>query len=282
MDDYKGFLRGIDYFKTLGIADLDILNQACRPASYKKGQVVIAEGDFKENFHIILKGSVAIFKGRHAEDQGFLAELQQGDMFGELSFIDDHPRSATVITREASILLTIYKDDFTKILSENAAISFAIMKWMATTIRKFNNHFLSTLQQRNVQLERTNRQLKEEVDIRREKESQLSIYKDELEEKVKSRTKDLSDINDKLQSEIMFRRHTEAEKEKVILKLEGALNQIKSLSGLFPVCIKCKKIRDDTGYWYQLAQYLEKYSEAEFRESICGECSKKYYARFYE
>jgi len=225
---------------------------------------------------------VAIFKGRHAEDQGFLAELQQGDMFGELSFIDDHPRSATVITREASILLTIYKDDFTKILSENAAISFAIMKWMATTIRKFNNHFLSTLQQRNVQLERTNRQLKEEVDIRREKESQLSIYKDELEEKVKSRTKDLSDINDKLQSEIMFRRHTEAEKEKVILKLEGALNQIKSLSGLFPVCIKCKKIRDDTGYWYQLAQYLEKYSETEFRESICGECSKKYYARFYE
>jgi CRP-like cAMP-binding protein len=282
MRDRFEFLKHIEFFKALSDDEIQLLNQACVLESYEADQVVIREGDLKEKFYIILEGSVSIVKGQQHHGQSTLADLQQGDLFGELSFIDDHPRSATVRTTQKSRLLTIQKEDFMTLLAESAAISFAIMKWMAAMIRKFNRHYVNAMHARNVALEAANRRLKTEIEVRKDKEWQLNEHQEKLEERVRARTKELRESNQKLQNEIGFRRKTEAEKEKAIVNLESTLDQIKTLSGLFPVCIKCRKIRDDSGYWHQLEQYLVKYSEAEFRESICGECSQKYYAQFYE
>ena len=60
-------------------------------------------------------------------------------------------------------------------------------------------------------------------------------------------------------------------------ELKSALSEVKTLRGMLPICMHCKKIRDDTGYWYQLESYIQKHSEAEFSHSICQECAKKYY-----
>jgi PAS domain S-box-containing protein len=60
-------------------------------------------------------------------------------------------------------------------------------------------------------------------------------------------------------------------------KLEIALADVKKLSGLLPICSSCKKIRDDTGYWNQIEEYIQKNSDAEFSHGICQECAKKYY-----
>ena len=59
--------------------------------------------------------------------------------------------------------------------------------------------------------------------------------------------------------------------------MENALNNVKMLQGLLPICSYCKKIRDDKGYWKQLEAYIEEHSEAEFSHSICKECAEKYY-----
>ena len=282
MRDRYEFLENIEYFSALNVDEIKLLDQACVLESYEANQVVICEGDLKEKFYIILEGSVSIIKGRQDSGQSTLAELSQGDLFGELSFIDDHPRSATVKTTQKSSLLTIQKDDFMTLLAESAAISFAIMKWLAAMIRKFNQHYVNAMHKRNVELEAANRKLKTEIEVRKEKEQQLHEYQEKLEEKVRARTKELRESNQKLLNEISFRRKTEAEKEKAIVNLESTLDQIKTLSGLFPVCIKCKKIRDDSGFWHQLEQYLVNYSEAELRESSCGECSQKFYSQFYK
>jgi hypothetical protein len=53
------------------------------------------------------------------------------------------------------------------------------------------------------------------------------------------------------------------------------VSQIRSLTGLLPICATCKRIRDDRGYWTQLEAYLEQYSGAEFTHGICQECQKK-------
>ena len=282
MHDQYEFLKHIEFFNALRDEEIQLLEQACDLESYEADQVVIREGDLKEKFYIIREGAVRIVKGREDSGQRTLAELTQGDLFGELSFIDDYPRSATVQTKQKTSLLTIQKNKFMSLLAESGAISFAIMKWMAAMIRKFNRHYVNAMHERNVELEAANQQLKTEINIRTDKERQLNEYQEKLEEKVRARTTELRATNQKLQNEINFRRKTEAEKEMAIINLENTLDQIKTLSGLFPVCIKCKKIRDDSGYWYQLEQYLIKYSEAEFRKSICGECSKKYYAQFYK
>ncbi len=60
-------------------------------------------------------------------------------------------------------------------------------------------------------------------------------------------------------------------------KLQIALDDVKKLSGFFPICASCKKIRDDQGYWNQIEVYIREHSEAEFTHSICPECTKKLY-----
>ena len=69
--------------------------------------------------------------------------------------------------------------------------------------------------------------------------------------------------------------------EKVLLhernELQKALSEIKTLSGLLPICASCKKIRDDKGYWNQIELYIRDHSEAEFSHGICPPCAQKLY-----
>ncbi len=71
------------------------------------------------------------------------------------------------------------------------------------------------------------------------------------------------------------RKRAENEKERLIAELQSALQDIKTLRGLLPICAACKKIRDDKGYWNQIESYLQEHSEAEFTHSYCPDCYKK-------
>ncbi|MDP2209559.1 MAG: PAS domain S-box protein [Bacteroidota bacterium] len=80
--------------------------------------------------------------------------------------------------------------------------------------------------------------------------------------------------------DITERKQAEAEREKIIVELQQAMDNIKTLSGLIPICASCKKIRDDKGYWNQLEQYIIEHSDAQFTHGICPECAKPYYDNF--
>ena len=55
------------------------------------------------------------------------------------------------------------------------------------------------------------------------------------------------------------------------------LNEIEKLQGFLPICAKCKKIRDDKGYWNQLEEYVQERSEAVFSHGLCPECAHEYF-----
>ncbi len=80
------------------------------------------------------------------------------------------------------------------------------------------------------------------------------------------------------------RRQAEIAREKTIIQLQEALDKIKTLSGLIPICASCKKIRDDKGYWNQIESYIEMHSEALFSHSVCPDCAEKLYghAKWYQ
>ena len=67
--------------------------------------------------------------------------------------------------------------------------------------------------------------------------------------------------------------------EILILKLQKALDEIKTLSGLLSVCPSCKKIRDDNGDWKRTDLLISDNTNAEFSHSICPECEDKLYPR---
>ncbi|MEO6098620.1 MAG: PAS domain-containing protein [Fibrobacteria bacterium] len=64
----------------------------------------------------------------------------------------------------------------------------------------------------------------------------------------------------------------EQERVKLIAELKAALREIKTLTGLLPICAWCKKVRDDKGYWNQIEEYLSKHSAVTFSHGICDDC----------
>jgi GAF domain-containing protein len=91
---------------------------------------------------------------------------------------------------------------------------------------------------------------------RAETERELETYRTELEQRVAGRT---------------------AELEKANQDLRRAMADIKVLSGMLPICSACKRVRDDSGYWAQIEQYIAERSSAEFTHGICPDCADKYY-----
>ncbi|MBF0476201.1 MAG: hypothetical protein HQK59_10270 [Deltaproteobacteria bacterium] len=69
----------------------------------------------------------------------------------------------------------------------------------------------------------------------------------------------------------------EEERKRLVIELQEALNKVKLLSGMLPICAACKKIRDDQGYWTQIESYIRKHSEAQFTHGICPDCAKRLY-----
>ena len=59
-------------------------------------------------------------------------------------------------------------------------------------------------------------------------------------------------------------------------ELRAALRQVKTLTGLLPICAACKKIRNDEGYWQEIERYLAEHTDARFTHGLCQECAKKF------
>ena len=75
------------------------------------------------------------------------------------------------------------------------------------------------------------------------------------------------------------RMKAEDDREKLIEDLRVALENVKTLRGLIPICASCKRIRDDSGYWGQIEAYIARHSDAEFSHGICPECAEKLYPK---
>ncbi|MBI5633782.1 MAG: transporter substrate-binding domain-containing protein [Nitrospirae bacterium] len=75
--------------------------------------------------------------------------------------------------------------------------------------------------------------------------------------------------------DVTERMRYEAEREKLVLELKEALAEVRTLSGMLPICASCKKIRDDKGYWSQIEDYITKHSGAFFSHGICPDCFDK-------
>lgn len=87
-------------------------------------------------------------------------------------------------------------------------------------------------------------------------------------------------LYERAQQEIDQRRVAEAELETAVDELRQALAEVKTLSGLLPICAHCKKIRDDQGYWQSVEVYVRDRSDAQFSHGICPDCMRELYPDF--
>jgi CheY-like chemotaxis protein len=67
----------------------------------------------------------------------------------------------------------------------------------------------------------------------------------------------------------------QVEMRKKVAELEKAIYQVRQLQGLLPICMDCKKIRDDKNYWHQVEHYIMKHADVSFTHGICPGCLEK-------
>jgi PAS domain S-box-containing protein len=80
--------------------------------------------------------------------------------------------------------------------------------------------------------------------------------------------------------DITERKQVEEERERLIEELKHAIEQVKTLKGIVPICASCKKIRDDRGYWEQVEAYVARHTDAQFSHGICPDCAKNLFSEF--
>lgn len=120
-------LQKIFLFKNLDFAEANALLEICHSEHRVKGDPLIMENSVGQALYLIKDGKARVYKG--AEDKGeSIAMLGQGELFGEMSLIEDSLTSANVIAETDINLVIIHREDFERLLAQNESLALKIYK----------------------------------------------------------------------------------------------------------------------------------------------------------
>ncbi|MFP4418994.1 MAG: putative bifunctional diguanylate cyclase/phosphodiesterase [Desulfococcaceae bacterium] len=173
MADHANVIRGVPLFRELPEEDIRRIAAVCRPRDFRPEEVVFSEGAPGDEFFIVLEGAVDIWKDYDGPERGLLATCGPGESFGELALIDQDPRSATVVARDAVSALVIEREDFHRVVLASGHMALSVMQSLSAMIRARTDRFIHNLRERNRHLERAYARLKREIEDRRQAERRL-------------------------------------------------------------------------------------------------------------
>ena len=141
-------LKRVSVFKNLTNDELNEIKILVTEKTFGKGTILFKEGMRGGVMYIVKKGGIEIFKkGRPSEIS--LAKLGPGSFVGEMSLIDDEPRSASARINEDAVLLIITKSSFQEIITKNAEagnkILITFIKMLNSRIRNTNKRIQTTV-----------------------------------------------------------------------------------------------------------------------------------------
>lgn len=128
-------LGNIPLFSSLSESHLQALSAHAVTRTFPKNAIIVNEGDTSNSLYIIVSGKVKIFL---SDEQGkeIILDIQgPGEYFGEIALLDEAPRSASVMTLDASSFVIISKNDFREYLGKNPDIAFDLIRELTRRIR---------------------------------------------------------------------------------------------------------------------------------------------------
>jgi CRP-like cAMP-binding protein len=123
-------LAAVELFKGMSPRELEAIHAQSREMSFSAGEVIAAEGDRAGRFHLVLDGVVAV--DVHGTER---PSLGPGSAFGEMSLIDDAPRSATLTAETDVRTLSISGFNFRPILLEHPEIAVKLLQQLSARLR---------------------------------------------------------------------------------------------------------------------------------------------------
>ncbi|MDX1657078.1 MAG: Crp/Fnr family transcriptional regulator [Candidatus Competibacteraceae bacterium] len=136
-------LASIPLFADLTAESQRLISEHGVVKTYPKNTILINEGDRSDSLYAILSGKVKVFAGDENGKEVILSIQEAGEYFGELSLLDDSPRSASVMTLETSQMCVISKADFQRCLIENPSLAMELLRTMAQRVRALTENVKS-------------------------------------------------------------------------------------------------------------------------------------------
>ena len=137
-DNRVEFLRSVPMFSEMDDAELAELARDLKPRAYSAGEPVFFQGDSGNAVYIVESGTVRIYV--HAEDGQEISVIlySAGDLFGEMSLLDQMPRSASAVAMENSCLWIMTGEDFDRHLRTSHQLALNVMLTLSTRLRETN------------------------------------------------------------------------------------------------------------------------------------------------
>jgi nucleotide-binding universal stress UspA family protein len=123
-------------FSKLGQQDLAHLAEAARIRTYRRGEVIVREGDAATGCFMIVSGRVEVSQKAARATPLVLATMGQGEVFGEMAVIDEHPRSATVRALETTECVAIRRGDFVETLRRHPGMAAQLLPVLVRRVRQ--------------------------------------------------------------------------------------------------------------------------------------------------
>jgi CRP/FNR family transcriptional regulator, cyclic AMP receptor protein len=130
------FLATVPLFSRLNADELRRFAEVTREKHYPKGSVILFEDDPGDSLFIVRDGRVKVVLVAEDGREVILGVLGVGEHFGELSLIDDQPRSAHVISMEDSSLLVLRRDDFRRRVQETPEVAWSLLIELSRRLRR--------------------------------------------------------------------------------------------------------------------------------------------------
>jgi len=149
MNKNLSIIQQIPIFKNLSDSVLEHLLATSRIHKHRKGVLLISEGETGESLYLIISGRVKIFVSDEGGNEMTLFIETSGGYIGEISLLDDAPRTASAITLEPTEIISISKRGFKDLVRENPDIAFNIIEALSKKLRRSTN-VIRSLALRNV------------------------------------------------------------------------------------------------------------------------------------
>ncbi|MCX7151785.1 MAG: Crp/Fnr family transcriptional regulator [Proteobacteria bacterium] len=129
-------LRNVPLFAVLPEHQLGLLTSMVTRKTFARGTTIISAGGPTDSLYIIISGRLKVMMSDNEGREVILAILGSNEFFGEMSLVDDSPRSASVVTIESCELLSLAKRDFNKCLEDNFEMAMTVMRGLVKRLRE--------------------------------------------------------------------------------------------------------------------------------------------------
>ena len=137
--DKLWYLKNFNLFENLDPEEMESLSDMITDGTIKKKQPIYMEGDPSETLYFLKKGRVKIVRTDESGKEITLTLLEPGEIFGEMGIFDNAPRETTAVALEDSLLCTMRRRDFEKVMANKPEMSFKLSKLMGLRMRHIEN-----------------------------------------------------------------------------------------------------------------------------------------------